>query len=114
LPFVERQFDDPRLHGLEAEHALMGFDVAGHHDGGRFAGGREPEQKGIIIPDRRGASGDQHECRREERELRPCGGNDFDPCTANGGAAATGRLSPGDFLDLGRRGRFDRYHGWSV
>ena len=39
--FVERQFDDARLHRLEAEHALVRFDVAGHHDRG---GGRRSKQ----------------------------------------------------------------------
>ena len=45
LPLIERQLDDPGLHGLEAEHALMRFDVAGNRDGRRQLRPKRPVVK---------------------------------------------------------------------
>ncbi len=48
LTFVEWQRDDARLHGLEADDALVGFDVAG--DQQAVGRGRDIEENRIASP----------------------------------------------------------------
>ncbi len=44
LALIERKIDDARLHGLEAQYALMRFDVAGKEQGIGAAGGAPERQ----------------------------------------------------------------------
>ena len=77
---VERQFDDARLHGLEAEHAFVRLDIAGDDDEAGVAGRSEPrahgvdrlfEPSGCSVQAAIGGQGAHHNQRRKADEQPP-------------------------------------------
>ena len=77
LPLIERQLDDGRLHGLEAEHGLMRFDVAGNQDGRGEPRPGEPLLQGAALEIAGNGHRDQHDGDNQQRPFLPSLGRRF-------------------------------------